>query len=340
MGEWELRDPWFLLLVLTLPWLYRVAVRPRSLMQFSSLQHLGGLATTLRQRLVRLPVWLMITAFVLLIIALARPRTPQNESRVSGDGIAIMMVVDLSSSMNARDLVPDDPSVNRLDVVKEVFTRFVLGNQEMPGREHDLVGLVTFAGYADSLCPLTLDHGNLSSIVGDLRLVQREEEDGTAIGDGLGLAIERLRRSDVKSKVAILLTDGVTTAGVIDPLEAAKLAKDNQVKVYCIGAGTNGQAPVPGVDIFGRTVFMTQRVEIDEETLRQIAEETGGAYYRAVDAATLSEIYQTIDQLERTEVTEIRYREYTEHFSSFVMASLICIVVSVLLNGTVFRRLP
>jgi len=228
---------------------------------------------------------LLALALVLLVVSMARPRTPQQETRVTREGIAIMMVVDQSSSMDARDMVEEDRSINRLDVTKDVFRDFVLGTDRTAGRGRpdDLIGIVTFARYADSLCPLTLDHGNLVNIVKDLEIVSQQDEDGTALGDGLGLAVERLRRSKAKSRIAILLTDGVVNAGVIDPLKAADLASQCDIKVYCIGVGTRGVAPTPGRDFFGRTVLVPRPVEIDEATLRQIAEKTSGKYFRAVD---------------------------------------------------------
>lgn len=339
MFDWEFRDPWFLLLLPLVPLVFWLASRSRSLLSYSTLSLFRD-GQTLRTRLAKLPALLLSLATLAMVVALARPRTPQRETKVSREGIAIMMAVDLSSSMNARDLVEEDRSVNRLEVVKEVFSRFVLGGEGMPGRPDDLIGLVTFAGYADSVCPLTLDHGNLTTIVSDLRIVNRESEDGTAMGDGLGLAVERLRRSKAKSKIAILLTDGVTTAGVIPPLKAAELAANQDIRVYCIGAGTNGTAPVPGRDVFGRTGLIRQRVEIDEETLEKIAEETHGEYYRAVNRDALGEIYETIDELERVEVSEIRFLQHTEHFGYFVLAAIGLIGVAMVLNGSVFRKLP
>jgi Ca-activated chloride channel family protein len=342
MGSLEFRDPWFLLLLLLLPFLWRAASRSTSLLQFSSLQLLRGTPASLRQRLARLPAGLLVTAAALLVIALARPRTPQSETRVAKDGIAIMMIVDQSSSMNARDLVEDDQSVDRLDVVKEVFLDFVFGGEAAAGqgRPDDLIGIVTFAGYADSVCPLTLDHGNLRSIVRQLEIVTERGEDGTALGDGLGLGIERLRRSRAKSRVAILLTDGVENAGVIPAVKAAELAAENDIRVYCIGAGTNGMAPVPVRSLFGGISLIGQPVEIDEETLEEIAQKTGGRYFRAENRESLAEIYAEIDALERTEVSEMRYLQYSEHYSVFVLSGMVLIAVASVLSGSVFRRLP
>lgn len=348
MSDWEFRDPWFLLLLPLAALVYWLANRSRSSLTFSSLSLVTHTPRSFRLWLAKLPAVLFAVATLVLIIGLARPRTPERETRVSRDGIAIMMVVDLSSSMNARDLVVEDRSINRLDVVKQVFLKFVLGSGETTvfggqasrGRPDDLIGLVTFAGYADSVCPLTLDHGNLANIVRDLEIVSVQSEDGTAVGDGLGLAVERLRRSKAKSHVAILLTDGVNNAGIIPPLRAAELAAETNVKVYCIGAGTTGLAPMPAIDLFGRQTLLPQPVEIDEDTLKQIAEKTGGKYFRAENSEALAEVYQEIDRLEKTEVTELRYLRYTEHFANFVAAGLGLLALAATLGASLFRRLP
>lgn len=342
MFEWEFRDPWFLLLVPLAAIVYRLAARRESLLVYSSLALVRRTPKSIRLRLASLPSILLALGFLTMTVALARPRTPERETRVSRDGIAIMMIVDLSSSMNARDLVEDDRSVNRLDVVKEVFLDFVFGSirSKTSGRPDDLIGLVTFAGYADSVCPLTLDHGNLANIVRDLEIVSIRSEDGTAVGDGLGLAVERLRRSQAKSRVAILLTDGVNNAGVIAPAKAAELAAEFDIKVYCIGAGTNGMAPMPAASFFGGTTLVPQPVEIDEKTLKQIADATGGQYFRAENRERMMEVYQEIDQLEKTEVSEIRFLRYSEHFEAWLISSLVLLSSSAVLRSSIFRRLP
>lgn len=342
MPEWEFRDPWFLALLPLAPLAFWLATRPPSVLRYSSLSLLVGKPCSWRSRLSKLPAALLAVGVVALVVALARPRTPELETKVSRDGVAIMMVVDLSSSMDARDLVEEDRRINRLDVVKEVFLKFLFGDDQTAGRgrHDDLVGLVTFARYADSICPLTLDHGNLAAIVKDLSIVRERAEDGTALGDGLGLAVERLRRSKAKSRIAILLTDGVRNAGVIEPQKAAELAADNDIKVYCIGAGTNGFALMPAVGFFGRQTLVRQPVRIDEKTLREIADKTGGRYYRAVNKSALARIYRQIDRLERTKVTEVRYLQYEEHFSYFVAAGSALLALAALLQGSVFRRLP
>lgn len=342
MGNWEFRDPWFLLAGVLAPLVFRLAARAPSSVTYSSLALVDRAPRSLRARLANLPALLLATGVLLLAVALAGPRTPDAQSKVSREGISIMMVVDRSSSMNARDLVEGDTSVDRLSVVKKVFRQFVLGGEAAGmGRPDDMIGLTTFAGYADSLCPLTLDHGNLVSLVADLEIVNRQDEDGTAIGEGLALAVERLRRNAAKSKVAILLTDGVSNAGAIDPLQAADLAATQSIRVYCIGAGTEGIAPVPDIDPFsGRVVLTRAVVEIDEQTLREIADKTGGRYFRATDEQALAGIYEEIDRLERTKVTEFRYLQYREHYVSWVVAALTLVGCAAVLSQTVFRRLP
>ncbi|MEM8913440.1 MAG: VWA domain-containing protein, partial [Planctomycetota bacterium] len=224
-----------------------------------------------------------------------------------------------------------------------VFRQFVLGEGEDAGggRPDDTIGLIAFAGYADSICPLTLDHGNLTTIVEDLEIVSSNDEDGTAIGDGLALAVERLRRSKTQSKIAILLTDGVHNAGIIDPQQAAEVAAASGIKVYCIGAGTQGRAPFPTINPFtGRSELRLMSVELDEETLRAIAEETGGRYFRATDRETLADVYAEIDQLERTKVTELRYLNYDEHYRGYLLAGLLTMGVAATARASLLRTLP
>ena len=337
----EFRDPWFLTLLLLAPIAVGLARRSPSALRFSSLVVVDRAGPTWRVRLSSLPALMSGLAVACLAIALARPRTPDAQSKVIREGIAIMSVIDCSGSMNARDLVKDDLGIDRLTVVKEVLQEFILGGGATRGRPDDLIGLISFAGYGDSLCPLTLDHGNLATMVQDLAIVHEEGEDGTAIGDGLALAVERLRESKAKSKVIVLLTDGVQNAGAIDPEQAAELAVAQQVKVYCIGAGTNGLAPFPAQDPFtGRKTLRRIHVEIDEDGLKQIADKTGGRYFRAIDKDAMREIYAQIDQLERTEVSELRYLQYNEQYIPWVIAALILLAAWSLSLGTLFRTLP
>jgi Ca-activated chloride channel family protein len=332
----DLRDPVFLLVaVLALP-VYYLASRLPSVVTYSSLAIVDGAPRSLRSRLSSLPAVLLALAVVALAVALAGPRTGDATSKVHREGIAIAMVVDRSGSMQARDFVEGDASASRLDVVKKVFRDLV----EKPGRADDLIGLVTFARYADGACPLTSDHGNLLAILEQQEIVTERAEDGTAVGEGLALAVERLRHQDVRSKVAILLTDGVSNAGDITPLQAAELAEQHGIKVYTIGAGRTGWAPVP-VQLPGGSVALRRAfVEMDEETLREIAERTGARYFHAADADTLSDVIEEIDRLERSEIVEVRYLQYEHHYASFVVLAIVFMLTSSLLAGTWLRRLP
>lgn len=344
MSAWieplELREPLFLLVGLSALVVLLLARLPRGRLVFSSLRLLPRGATW-RTRLAWLPAALIALAALALSVALAGPRLPDRDQIVRREGIAIMMVVDVSGSMRALDLSTEDQERTRLEAVMDVFADFVRGDGELSGRPDDAIGIVSFAGFADTRCPLTLDHDIVMQVAGDLEIVTSRAEDGTAVGDGLGLAVERLRRADAESKVVILLTDGVNNAGEVAPLEAAELAKTLGVKVYTIGAGTTGMAPVRVQDPFsGREVLRSVPVEIDEDTLERIAELTGGRYFRATDAEALRRVYALIDELERTEIEDQRYREYTELYAHFVAAGLLLALLGWLGQATVWRRLP
>ncbi len=338
--DWELRDPLFLIVAALAPLVYWLAARMPAVLIYSSLALVDVAPRSPRARFAKLPALLLAAATLALAIALAGPRTGSATSRIHREGIGIVMVVDRSGSMQARDFVREDTSISRLDVVKDVFRAFVAGEGGTGGRPDDLVGLVVFARYADGLSPLTLDHGNLLSIFADVEIVTEQSEDGTAIGEGLALAVERLRGVEVSSKIALLLTDGVSNVGDIDPLQAADLAAQHGIKVYTIGAGTTGLAPVPVQVPGGRTVLRRAYVEIDEETLRQIAQRTGGRYFHAADANGLTEVIEEIDRLERSEVTEVRYLTYEYHYAEWVGVGLLLMVSAAILSGTVLRRLP
>jgi len=343
MFEMELKDPLLLLTALLALPVYRLGSRDRgaATVGFSNVAAAIRAPRSWRVRLAFVPPALVSLAIVAMAVALARPRVPDELTRVRSEGIAIVMVVDRSGSMDARDLVREDQSVSRLAVVKERFVEFVTGGESGQGRKDDAIGLVAFARYADGLCPLTLDHGSLLSIVDDMEIATGRREDGTALGEGLGLAVERLRKHKARAKVAIVLTDGVNNAGDISPAQAAELARTNDVKVYCIGTGTRGMAPVPAADPFtGRTYLRRMPVQIDEATLKEIAHATGGTYFRATDDDSMADIYHEIDQLERTEITEKRYLNYHEKFLPFVAAALGLLGLGCTLSGTLFRRLP
>ena len=346
MADWEFRDPVFLIVGLTVPLVYWLAARLPSVLTYSNLGLVDAAPRSGRARLAVLPAVLMAAAALALTVALAGPRTGNATTRVNREGIAIAIALDRSGSMQARDFVRGDTSVSRLDVVKDVFRVFVSGEgqgiaeDKGNGRPDDLVGLIVFARFADGVCPLTMDHGNLLSILADVEIPTEPGEDGTALSEGLALAVERLRGLEVSSKVILLLTDGVSNAGDIDPLQAADLAAQHGIKVYAIGAGRSGYAPVPVQAPSGRIVLQKAFVEIDEQTLREIAERTGGRYFHATNAVGLGEVIAAIDQLERSEVTEVRYLTYVYHHALWVSAALILMFTAALLSGTWLRRLP
>ena len=336
----EFRQPVLLLAALVAIPVYFWARSDGGRVLFSSLKLLPQRVTTWRMRLGFLPPALLALATALLALALAGPRMADRQTRVKKQGIALMLVIDVSGSMQALDLSEKDRERTRLDAVKEVLADFVKGGRGLPGRPDDLIGVVSFAGYADTRCPLTLDHDNLLVAASQLQLATKPEDDGTAIGDGLGLALERLRESTAKSKVAILLTDGVNNRGETSPQQAAELAATIGVKVFTVGAGTNGMAPVRVTDPFGRSFLQRVPVEIDEKMLKTMADKTGGRYYRVTDAEALERVYREIDGLARSEFVEQRYRQYHEYYQHALGLGLLLAALSWLLAATLLRRLP
>ena len=339
MSGIEFRDPVLLIFLALAPLVYGLARRSTAQVGFSSLRLLEGAPDSWRTRLLIVPPLLLAAATAALAIALAGPREGEANTKVYREGIAIMLAVDHSGSMNARDFVRGDQSIDRLQVVQQVLQRFLGADGESDGRPDDLIGLVTFARYADSVSPLTLDHTNLAAILDQVRIVTDRNEDGTAVGEGLALAVERLRRHKAKSKVIILLTDGVSNIGDISPGQAADLAAENNVKVYAVGAGRTGYAPFP-VEWRGQTVLRKAYVELDERTLESIAERTGGQYFHAENLEALAQVYEEIDALERSEIVEVRYMQYEEFFAYFAWAGLLLIIASTLISQSILRRLP
>lgn len=349
--------PAILLLLLFVPliaWAMWVN-RHRESITFSSTLPMESLGPTLRQRLSWLPPVLMLGTIALLIVCLAGPREGRQQTVSDTEGIAIQLVVDRSGSMQAMDFQKEQTPVDRLTAIKDVAGRFVLGEEDQDGRFSDLIGLVTFAGVADGVTPPTLDHAFLVSQLQNTRIVDRRSEDGTAIGDAIGLAVEKLAALDknqkipIKSKVAIVLTDGENNAGDLDPVQAADLAKMLDVKIYTIGVGTKGRAPFPVTDMFGRRAIRWTEVTIDEETLTKIAEATGGKYFRATDTESLEQIYAEIDQLEKSKVEERQYVDYRElavqpiQYGSLTLPPLalwafLALVLQLLLKHTIFRE--
>lgn len=285
-----------------------------------------------------------------LLIGMARPQWGESESRVSGEGIAIELILDISGSMEAIDFELDERQVNRLAAVKHVVKAFVQGDKELGlrGRPNDPIGVVAFGGFAESRCPLTLDHRAMVSVVDSLQIPRPirdargcilneqslEEELATAIGDGLALGIDRLKNARSKSRIAVLLTDGDSNAGAVDPRDAMKLAKQLGIKVYTIGIGQNGVVPVPREDEFGTRMLVPARFTMDETLLKEIAQETGGSYFHASDTQGLAEVYSQIDQLEKSEVEEMQFARYTEAYSWVVLPGIILLCLSYGLRRT------
>ena len=295
--------------------------------QISTIQGLKGAPRTVRYYLRHLPFVLRAAAFALLVVALARPQDVEQNVSTSTEGIDIMLSIDVSGSMLARDFKPD-----RITAAKEVAGSFI------SDRYGDRIGLVAFAGEAFTQSPLTTDQSTLQTLLARIRsgLI----EDGTAIGNGLATAINRLRESDAKSKVIILLTDGVNNRGEITPMTAAEIARAQGIRVYTIGVGTEGMAPYPAIDMFGKLTFVNQKVEIDEKTLTAMAEMTGGKYFRATDKEKLQAIYDEINQLEKSKVEVTEHIAYHELFLEWVLGALGLLLLEFLLSNLVLKRIP
>lgn len=350
--------PYVLLLLMVVPFLaWRMWAGGRqTAVVFSSTDFANSMDATWRQRLTWLPPFLTLLAISLLIVCLAGPGDGREQATTTSEGIAIQILVDRSGSMQALDFKKHDQPVNRLIAVKDVAARFVLGDDELEGRFNDLIGLVTFAGLATAETPPTLDHSFVVSQLNNTEIVTRRSEDGTAIGDAIGLAVEKLASLDddqekrIKSKIMILLTDGENTAGDLQPEQAAELAQMMKIKIYTIGVGTKGRAPFPVVDPFtGRTRVQWTEVNIDEAALKQIADVTGGKYFRATDTQSLEEIYKEIDRLEKTEVESVQYVDYRElavqhiefgatKLPAVAWWAMMALSASVLLKTTVLRE--
>jgi len=360
------RDPWMLcLLVLAVPvWWRWWDHRHQCAVRFSSVAWLQQQSPSLRARTRCILPAIRTLAVGLLVVCLARPQWPHRETRVLSEGIAIQMLVDRSSSMQAMDFMIQGQRTDRLAAVKKVFREFVLGGEGLDGRPDDLVGMIAFAGFADSRCPLTLDHAFLVEALDQTEIVlpqERREEDGTAIGDAIALAVERLGDLDrrrqvastnkITSRIMILLTDGENTAGDVAPDKAAQLAATCGIKIYTIGMGTTGVAPMPVHDSSGKMSLQPTRVTIDEATLKRIAGITGGRYWRATDTDSMREIYAEIGELEKTKIEEKRYYQFAEMAVDTVQVAgmsippvlpmvAVLLALEVLLVNTRLRKMP
>jgi Ca-activated chloride channel family protein len=327
----RLAHPWLLLLLLLVPLiLYRERGRRAAVeaaLRVPDLEALKRAGTSMRVRLVRLLPALELAALLLCVVILARPQSGIREREVLSEGIDILLALDVSGSMKAMDLKP-----NRLAAAKAVAKEFVAG------RQGDRIGLVVFAAQSFTQCPLTLDYGVLADLITqvDFGVV----DDGTAIGMGIANAANRLKESKAKSKVIILLTDGVNNAGRVDPITAARLAAAVGIRVYTVGAGVEGEAPYPVDDpVFGRRTMMV-RSTIDETTLKEIARLTGGEFFRARDENTLKSIYDRISSMEKTTVETREFVRYDELGPVMLLPALILLGLVLLLESTFLMKVP
>ncbi len=326
-------NPEYLLLLLLLPalWFYywRRSHRLSARINYSTLRHIKNVPVSLRQRLRKNLYIFRLLIIALIIVGLARPQSGTRKQEIVTEGIDIMLVLDVSSSMLAEDFKPK----NRLEAAKAVAAEFI------KGRTNDRIGLVIFAGEAFTQCPLTLDYGVLLELLDKVE-VAPQDWDGTAIGNSLATAVARLKSSRAKSKIIILLTDGKNNAGEVDPMTAAQIAQAFNIRVYTIGAGTRGTALYPVEDpVFGKR-YVPMKVDIDEELLKRVAAQTGGQYFRATDTGKLQEIYRQINEMEKTKIKVKEFTKYKELFVNYAGAGLFLLLLEILLANTYLRKLP
>ena len=330
----HIQNPWILIL---LPVFVALVIfsKKRELFpsfRFSTDELVMNLPSTFRIKLHKGVILVRLAALFLIIIALSRPQSILQETSIETEGVDIVPVIDVSSTMLAEDLGGGVSRKNRVDAVKDVVREFI------NNRHDDRIGIVAFAKRAYTVSPLTLDYGWLLKNLGRVKVGLIE--DGTAIGSGISTALNRLKDSQAKSKVVILLTDGRNNAGRISPLTAAEAAAALHIKVYTIGAGTKGLAPYPTKDMFGNKVYRKVKIEIDEDLLKKIAEKTHAKYFRATDAKSLRDVYMDIDKLEKSRIEEKGYVEYKELFHLFLIPGLALLFLEVILNNTFLRRIP
>lgn len=318
---------WLLLLVPVLAYWYwkkRDKISPD--FTYSSIQIFGNIPRKLKEKLADIPAWLKIASLAFFIISAARPQSFSSGENIYTEGIDIAMVLDISGSMLAEDFKP-----NRVEAAKKVIDDFIAG------RTNDRIGLVIFSGESFTQCPLTVDYSVLRNLLKEIHTGMIE--DGTAIGNAIANGVNRLKDSKSKSKVMILLTDGVNNRGEIDPLTAAQIAQKFGIRIYTVGVGTVGEAPYPFQTPFGIRYQMVP-VEIDENILQQIAKITGGKYFRATDNRKLVQIYDEIDRLEKTRVEVTSYRQAKELFYGWAFIGLFLLITDIGLSRTYLRRLP
>jgi len=332
MTYFQFQDPWLFLLLAIIPLIiYRVLKNRPATLHYSSLDTLKTLHHKGLDFLAATPLILRCLAIALLVTALARPQEGRKSTEILSAGVDILLAIDTSGSMQAMDFEKNNQPVDRLTVVKDVVSEFI------DSREFDRMGMVVFGNEAFTQCPLTLDHDILHSFLKKLQI--GVAGDSTAIGSAIGISVKRLKDLESKSKVIILLTDGRSNAGNITPLQAAEIAKTYDIKIYTVGVGTQGEAPFPINTPFGQKMMM-QRVEMDEDSLKKISEQTGGQYFRATDSDSLKQIYAQIDSLEKSEVKWIDHSEYRELFPFFMIPALLLVLVETVLVQTRLRRVP
>lgn len=321
-------NPEFFFLLLLLPLMLLSAYKQRKQKQIAlQVTTLQGIPNSSRNYRKEMLLALRLLAVIAFVIALARPQHTQINESIDSEGVDIVLSMDISGSMLAEDFQP-----NRLEASKKEASEFIAN------RVTDRVGLVIFSGESFTQCPLTTDQNILQEHVQSIQsgLLQ----DGTAIGMGLATAVDRLRMSKVKSKIIILLTDGVNNTGLIDPITALEIAKAYKIRVYTIGVGSEGTAPYPVPDAFGNIQMQQMPVQIDEELLRKIAKETGGNYFRATNTNSLRTIYNDIDKMEKTKIEISSYKRYAELFVPYALLGIISIMLEFVLRFTIFRRIP
>ena len=329
MGVKFANPEYFMLLALVplmIYWYWRKHRQQYVELQVPTIEVFHAIKRSWRQRFRHVLFALRVLVVLFITIALARPQSTSSGENVTTEGIDIALAMDISGSMLAEDFQP-----NRIEASKKVATEFI------DGRQTDRIGLVVFAGESFTQCPLTIDHPILKNLLKEIK--SGMIEDGTAIGMGLATAVSRLKESKAKSRVIILLTDGVNNRGFIDPLTASGIAQSFGIRVYTVGVGTIGVAPYPVQTPFG-TQYQNMKVEIDEELLQKIADQTGGKYFRATDNRKLKAIYAEIDKLEKTKIEVTQFRRYKEEFYSAAMFSGIFLLVEILLSQTLFRKIP
>ncbi len=323
-------QPYFLWLLVLIPLMiffyFFYLMKKSSQIRYSGLSLFRGIKPTFRQRLFSLPFILKTIAFALAIVALARPQSFSSGQNVTTEGIDIMMALDISSSMLAEDLKP-----NRIEAAKKVAEDFI------DSRPNDRIGLVVFGGESFTQCPLTTDHSVLKNLFAGIQ--SGILADGTAIGEGLATAVNRIKESKSRSKVIILLTDGVNNIGAIAPETAGEIAKTFGIRVYSIGVGTRGMAPYPFKTPFG-IQYQNMEVQIDEDVLQNIASETDGKYFRATNTSKLKQIYDEIDRMEKTKIAVTEFRNHTEEFYPWALAALLLLLADIILRFTIFKSIP